>query len=132
MEVLDNCLEGSLPPRGQVLPELGRYTEAIEELTDAFTFSRSALSNAYLHSARAFAIGMTGDLDTALQEFSIAEAVVSDSGWLYFWRALCLKQHGLDNESRVGLVRALKANAAPLNRTKREKAIELLGAWESK
>ena len=118
-----------LHARGQVLAELGRYSEAIEELTEAFTFSRSVLSNAYIHSARAFAIGMTGDLEVALHEFSEAETVIPDSGWLYFWRALCLKQHGLDDESRTELERALKANAAPLNRPKREKAIELLEVW---
>lgn len=120
-----------LHARGQVLAELGRYSEAIEELTEALTFSRSSLSNAYLHSARAFAVGMTGDLDTALQEFSIAEAVIPDSGSLHFWRALCLKQHGKTSESRAGLERALQAMAAPLNRVKREKAIELLEALQS-
>lgn len=57
------------------------------------------------------------------------ELIISDNGWLHFWRALCLKQHGLDDESRAGLERALQANAAPLNRVKREKATALLEAW---
>ncbi len=118
-----------LHARGQVLAELGRYAEAIEELTEALSLKRLPRSNAYLHSARAFAVGMTGDLKAALQEFSEAEAAVPDSGELHFWRALCLKQHGLEAESRAGLERALAANAAPLNRPKREKAIELLEAW---
>ncbi|CAG4927342.1 unnamed protein product [Acidithrix sp. C25] len=37
----------------------------------------------------------------------------------------------MDDESRAALERALQANAAPLNRTKREQAIQLLGNWKS-
>lgn len=120
-----------LHARGQVLAELGRYGEAIEELTEALTFARSDFSNAQLCSARAFSVGMSGDLDAALGEFAAAELIIPDSAWLHFWRASCQKHHGQTIEAQAGLKRALAASAVPLNRPKREQAVQLLGAWES-
>ncbi len=73
-----------LHARRQVLAELGRYGEAIEELTEALTFSRSDFSNAQLRSAHAFSVGTTGDLDAALGEFAAAELIIPDSAWLHF------------------------------------------------
>jgi tetratricopeptide (TPR) repeat protein len=112
--------------RGQVLAELGRYGESIEELDRALSMPRSSLSVAVAQSARAFAVGMAGDLQAALKGFAIAEEFVPDSGWLHFWRALCLDGHGATKEAVSGLQRALGAASPRLNRSKREQAERLL------
>jgi tetratricopeptide (TPR) repeat protein len=112
--------------RGQVLAEMGRYYEAIEQLDLALSYPRSTLSAAIAHSARAFAIGMLGDLDEALNEFGTAERVMPDSGWLHYWRGLCLIQHGRDEEAQHQLRAALDARMPPVNRPKREHADRLL------
>jgi tetratricopeptide (TPR) repeat protein len=107
---------------------MGQYEVAIEELEEALRIPRSALSQARARSARAFAVGMAGDLQAALANFRLAERVIPDSGWLHYWRALCLLEHGFVAEAVVGLDRALQAKSAALNRPKRERARELLEA----
>lgn len=112
--------------RGQVLAELGRYDEAVEELSQALAAPRSDLSTAYAQSARAFARGMSVGLAPALNEFESAERTIPDSGWLHYWRALCLHRHGHLDEARVGMQRALASTTSPLNRCKREHATRFL------
>jgi tetratricopeptide (TPR) repeat protein len=112
--------------RGQVLAELGQYDDAIEELTEALRIPRSSQSTALARSARAFAMGMSGDLGPALEEFREAEQVIPFSSWLYYWRGLCYLQHGQPEEASKSLVLALGPNMTTLNRPKRENAQRLL------
>jgi hypothetical protein len=69
---------------------------------------------------------MSGDLDAALAEFAVVEETIPDSGWLHFWRALCLYGDGAKQEAMSGLQRALSADSPRLNRPKREQANGLL------
>ncbi len=112
--------------RGQVLAELGQYDDAIEELTEALRIPRSSQSAALARSARAFAMGMSGDLGPALEEFREAEQVIPFSSWLHYWRGLCYLQHGQPEEASKSLVLALGPNMTTLNRPKRENAQRLL------
>jgi tetratricopeptide (TPR) repeat protein len=108
--------------RGQVLAELGQYERAIEELSEALQAPRSELSQAIAVSARAFAIGMSEDLESALKQFHQAELIMPKSGWLHYWRAICLREHGLLDEAGADLEQALCSYAPALNRQKREHA----------
>ena len=112
--------------RGQVLAELDRYEEAIEQLTEALRVPRSAVSRAEAISARAFAIGMSGDLEEALDEFREAAQVIPFSSWLHYWRGLCCYHHGRPTEAAMNLALALGPETASLNRPKRERALGLL------
>jgi tetratricopeptide (TPR) repeat protein len=112
--------------RGQVLAELGRYDDAIEELTQALQIPRSELSEAQARRGRAFAMGMSGALEPALEEFRDAEEVMPYSGWLHYQRGLCLYQHGRTSEAMENLQRALGPSTSSLNRPKRENAERLL------
>lgn len=112
--------------RGQVLAELGQYDRAIAELSEALRVPRSSLSIAVATSARAFAMGMSGELEPALTEFRQSEVVIPDSGWLHYWRALCLLEHGESDKAALSLRRALIATTPALNRPKRERAEELM------
>ena len=111
-----------LHARGQVLAEMGRYDDAIRELTEALEYPRSADSVAYAKSARAFATGMKGDLAAALREFAEAEAVIPNSSWLYYWRARCHLAHGQPQEAMAELGRALSPECQPLNNPKLDHA----------
>jgi tetratricopeptide (TPR) repeat protein len=117
--------------RGQVLAELGRYNEAIEQLTEALRVPRSPVSQAEAISARAFAVGMSGNLDEALDGFREAEQVISFSSWLHYWRGLCFYHHDKPAEALMNLVLAVGPETAPLNRPKRLNAerviLELTG-----
>lgn len=112
--------------RGQVLAELGQYERAIEELSEALKVPRSSVSRAVALSARAFAVGMSGDLSLSLADFEIAERSIPESGWLHYWKALCLLEHGRIDEGLESLERALRATSPILNRLKRERASQLL------
>jgi tetratricopeptide (TPR) repeat protein len=112
--------------RGQVLAEMGRYRQAIDELEEALKVPRSDLSVAQARSARAFAIGMNGDLKTALAAFRRAEQVTPDSGWLHYWRALCLIEHGQIDEATASLERAERSVAPRLPSSRLAKSIELI------
>jgi tetratricopeptide (TPR) repeat protein len=112
--------------RGQVLAELGQYDDAIEELTEALRIPRSSQSAALARSARAFAMGMSGDLGPALEEFRDAEQIIPFSSWLHYWRGLCYLEHGQPDEASKSLVLALGRNMTTLNRLKRENAQRLL------
>lgn len=85
--------------RGQVLAEMGKFEQAISELTEALSTHRSTHSEAYARSARAYSIGMSGDLEYALREFSDAEAVTPNNAWLHYFRGLCYHQHGMNVEA---------------------------------
>jgi len=112
--------------RGQVLAELGRYDDAIEELTEALRIPRSQQSKAQAQRARAFAMGMSGPLEPALQEFRDAEEVMPYSGWLHYQRGLCLAQHGKNSQAIESLQLALGPLTSSLNRPKRDNAERLL------
>jgi superkiller protein 3 len=112
--------------RGQVLAEMGRYRQAIDELEEALKVPRSELSVAQARSARAFAIGMNGDLTTALAAFRRAEQVTPDSGWLHYWRALCLIEHGQIDEAVTSVERAERAVAPRLPSSRLAKAVALI------
>jgi tetratricopeptide (TPR) repeat protein len=116
----------ALHARGQVLAELGRYDDAIEELTEVLRVPRSRESQAIAHSGRAYAMGMSGALEPALEEFGRAEEVIPYSGWLHYWRALVWYQHGRIGEPVAGLRLALSDDTTALNRPKRENAVRLL------
>ncbi len=117
-----------LHARGQVLAELGCYAEAIEQLTEALKIPRSAVSRAEALSARAFAVGMSGDLSAALAQFQEAELIIPFSSWLHYWRGLCFEQHGRTEEAMENLHLALDPSTSPLNRPKRERAQQMLDA----
>jgi len=112
--------------RGQVLAELGRYDEAIEQLTEALRVPRSAVSQAEAISARAYAIGMSGSLEEALDGFREAEQVISFSSWLHYWRGLCFYHHGKPAEALMNLALAVGPDTASLNRPKRVNAERLI------
>ena len=111
-----------LHARGQVLAEMGRYDDAIRELTEALEYPRSAHSVAYAKSARAYATGMKGNLASALREFAEAEAVTPNSSWLHYWRARCHLAHGQPQEAMAELGRALSPDCQPLNKPKLDHA----------
>ena len=116
--------------RGQVLAELGRYEEAIDELTQALMFPRSPVSRAQAFGARAFALGMSGPLERALEEFREAEQVIPHSNWLHYWRGLCFLRHDKPAEAAKNLVISLRPGTARLNKVKREHAQVLLSEME--
>jgi tetratricopeptide (TPR) repeat protein len=114
--------------RGQVLAELGRYSEAIEELGEVLRVPRSPVSHAIAHSARAFAMGMSGPLEPALKEFRRAEAVIPYGGWFHYWRGLVWYQHGRLGEAVADLRLAISSETTALNRAKQDNAHNLLAA----
>jgi tetratricopeptide (TPR) repeat protein len=114
--------------RGQVLAELGRYDEAIEELGEVLRVPRSPVSRAIAHSARAFAMGMSGPLEPALEEFNRAEVVIPYGGWFHYWRGLCFYQHARLPEAVADFQLALSPETTALNRAKHETAQNLLAA----
>jgi tetratricopeptide (TPR) repeat protein len=117
--------------RGQVLAELGRHDEAIEELGEVLRVPRSPVSHAIAHSARAFAIGMSGALEPALEEFRQAEVVIPYGGWFHYWRGLVWYQHGCLVEAVMDLQLALSPSTTALNRSKRQHAEQLLAELEA-
>lgn len=120
-----------LHARGQVLAELGRYQEAIEELDEALRYPRSVLSAALARSARSFALGMSGDLEGALEGFHEAEIVISDSAWLRYYRGRCLLVNGNMEAAQGQLRAALVPSASNLNLVKREHAMLLLAQLDA-
>ena len=79
-----------LHERGQVLATMGQYSRAISELTEALQQPRSSDSRSFATSARAYAIGMQGDLVHALKDFDEAESLTSiihESSPRVLWRA---------------------------------------------
>lgn len=111
--------------RGQVLAEMGRYSDAIDELHAALDYERSRESEGYARSALAFSLGMSGELGPALNEFSTAQQMVPQSSWLRYWRGLCYLHHDQPVEAKGDLEWALSADR-PLNRPKRMNAEMLL------
>lgn len=116
----------ALHARGQVLAELGRYDDAIEELTEVLRVPRSPDSQAIAHSGRAFAKGMSSSLEPALEEFALAEAVIPYSAWLYYWRGLVYYQHQRLPEALADFRVALSPETSALTRTRRERAEQLV------
>jgi tetratricopeptide (TPR) repeat protein len=114
--------------RGQVLAELGRYDEAIEELGEVLRVPRSPVSHAIAHSARGYAMGMCGPLEPALEEFRTAETVIPYGGWFHYWRGLCFYQHARLPEAVADLQLALSPETTALNKVKQEHAVSLLAA----
>lgn len=112
--------------RGQVLAEMGKYQLAIVELNEALTTQRSAHSAAYLRSARAYAIGMSEDLEGSLREFAIAEEVIPRSAWLHYFKGLCYYHYEMKDEALASLRRSLESDALSLTRPKREIAESLV------
>jgi tetratricopeptide (TPR) repeat protein len=106
-----------------VLAEIGRYGEAIDDLTGALRFDRSRLSRAQAQDALAFALGMSGDLEAGLEQFAQAERVIPHSNWLHYWKGLCLLHHDRPDEAASSLCNRVTAR---LNRVKRENAERLL------
>jgi tetratricopeptide (TPR) repeat protein len=116
--------------RGQVLAEMGRFREAIAELTEDLNYERSSESAAFARSTRAYAYGMLGEMDFALKEFSSAEQVTPENAWLQYFRALCYHQQNMDDVCVRGLHAALSDQLPPLNKAKRDWAIKLLKELE--
>jgi tetratricopeptide (TPR) repeat protein len=114
--------------RGQVLAELGRYDDALEELDQCLTAPRSSLSIAIASSAQGFATGMSGNLDLALRLFERAEQVIPDSGWLHYWKASCLLHHQEADLAVTELQRCLASQTPKANPVKRLHAAQLLAA----
>jgi tetratricopeptide (TPR) repeat protein len=112
--------------RGQVLSELGRYDAAIAELNEALRVPRSSVSRAQAISARAFALGMSGDLTASLRDFDSASVTIPESGWLWYWRALCLRHNGRSEEAVVDLERCLTVKSPRLPNPRRDQALRLL------
>jgi len=117
--------------RGQVLAELGRYDEAIEELGEVLRVPRSPVSLAIAHSGRGFAMGMSGHLEPALEEFRRAEAVIPYGGWFHYWRGLVWYQHGRLAEAVTDLELALSPETTRLNRAKQQNAQSLLSVLQA-
>ena len=115
--------------RGQVLAELGQWSEAIQELTEAIDSPRSSMSIAYAQGARAFAIGMQGDLERATAEFALAESVVPSNAWLRYFRAICYNEHGMHDQAIEEMETALCLHVPSLTAAKRARAQQLLLEW---
>jgi tetratricopeptide (TPR) repeat protein len=97
-----------------VLAEIGRYGEAIDDLTGALRFDRSRLSRAQAQDALAFALGMSGDLEAGLEQFAQAERVIPHSNWLHYWKGLCLLHHDRPDEAASSLRKSLQpGNRSP-------------------
>jgi tetratricopeptide (TPR) repeat protein len=112
--------------RGQVLAELGRYDAAIAELSEALRVPRSSISIAQAKSARALALGMAGDLKASLAEFDSASETIPESGWLWYWRALCLRHGGRSEEAVAALERSLIVDSPRLPNPRRNQALRLI------
>jgi len=117
--------------RGQVLAELGRYDEAIAELNDALRVPRSSLSTAQAIGGRAYAVGMSGNLKASLADFDTAAVTIPESGWLWYWRALCLRHNGHTAEAATDLERSLKVDLPRLPGPRRDHARRLLSESRS-
>jgi tetratricopeptide (TPR) repeat protein len=112
--------------RGQVLAELGQYDAAIAELNEALRVPRSSVSRAQAIGARAFALGMSGDLTASLRDFDSASVTIPESGWLWYWRAVCLRHNGRSEEAVVDLERCLTVKSPRLPNPRRDQALRLL------
>jgi tetratricopeptide (TPR) repeat protein len=112
--------------RGQVLAELGRYDEAIAELNEALRVPRSSLSAAQAIGGRAYAVGMSGYLKDSLTDFDTAAVTTPESGWLWYWRALCLRHNGQPEEAVADLERCLTLDLPRLPGPRRAHALRLL------
>ena len=111
--------------RGQVLAELGAGVIAITELNEAVDGASSPLSRAYARSSRAWAIATTGDVDSALREFHIAEADCPHNAWLHYFRARCYDEYTADREAALsGYRAALRLDGPALNQPKRVHALQ--------
>ncbi len=106
--------------RGQVLAELGRYDEAIEELGEVLRVPRSPVNHAIARSARGYALGMSGSLEQALAEFRSAEAVIPYGGWFHYWRGMCFYQHARVPEAVAVLQLAVSPATTAVNRAKQD------------
>jgi tetratricopeptide (TPR) repeat protein len=100
--------------RGQVLAEWGRHEDALVDLDEALRIPRSAHSKAIARSARAYTLGMTGNIDTALREFEKAERDIPQSSWLHYWRGLCLKEDRQNLQAAEQFRRSLQTQMWPL------------------
>jgi tetratricopeptide (TPR) repeat protein len=115
--------------RGQVLAEWGRYDQAIEELTMVIE-TAPYVAQAYARSGRAYAYGGVGQFDLALREFAGAEAVAPENSWLHYLRARCYDEMGEIERAAAGFSMALMVGAPPLNKPKREFALERISSYE--
>ena len=106
--------------RGQVLAEMGSFRLAISELDEALSTPRSTHSAAYAGSTRAYAIGMSEDLEQSLREFAIAEDVTPNNAWLHYFKGLCYYHYEMKDEAIASMRRSLASDAPSLSRPKRE------------
>lgn len=106
--------------RGQVLAEMGKFQLAISELSEALSTPRSTHSAAYIRSTRAYAIGMSEDLERGLREFAIAEEVTPHNAWLHHFKGLCYYHYEMKDEALTSLRKSLASDAPSLTRPKRE------------
>jgi pyroglutamyl-peptidase len=120
---LGHTRKSILHNRGQLLAELGRSQEAIDELTEAIDNADHVVHAVYARSGRAFAYAcrrQPGDFELAIREFALAEQLTPDNAWLHFFRARCYDKRGNVQRATAGYETALGLRGPPLTRSKRE------------
>ena len=120
-----------LHERGQVLAQMGRYSQAIMELNEALQQPRSSDSRSFATSARAYAIGMQGELDNALEDFAEAESLTPGNAWLFYLRGLCYLKYDMPSNAIEDLQKSLKLQFPRLTKHMRLDAERALSALEA-
>ncbi len=111
---------------------MGQYSRAISELTEALQQPRSGDSRSFATSARAYAIGMQGDLDHALKDFDEAESLTPENAWLFYFRGLCYLKYDMISKALEDLRISLKMQFPRLTKHMRLDAERTLLAFEAK
>lgn len=111
-----------LHARGQVLAELGRANEAIEDLDAAIALKLSRPAEAYARAARGRALFQTGRVAEGEADFQSSLSVTPENAWLHFHIGHALDDQGRHEDALRAFTRSLSMDAPALNRPKREYA----------
>src|SRR5215472_15153763 len=118
----------ALSARGQLLAEVGRFQEALEDLSRALDL---AVGNEVLRSqalsARGLAYAGLGDHSRALAEFQASLDLAPENAWMYYNRARAYESMGRHDDAVQDYRSALEKRTPPLSSRIRQDAEAALG-----
>ena len=115
----------ALSGRGQVLAEMGEFSEALGDLNRALEIGKedeSPASLAYVLSGRALALAGLDRIDEAMRDFAQSIQDCPENAWVHYNHALTYHKMNEPEKARICFELALSLNDPPLPPRKRKRA----------